>query len=126
MGVVYADGAIPMWGQWGAVGVLLAGGIVLWRYFVAELTTARKETHEVWDRLATQVIPVLGRAASSADHNATTTERVIGVMDEVVSVIKAERSAKEAEHALLLEERLRVAELRAELAEQRARGHGGG
>lgn len=121
-----AGDPVPAWGQYGAIGVLLAAGLALWRYFVADIREARKETHDVWNRLATDVIPVLGQAVSAANHSASVIERYAGVLEQAVNVIGTERSARDSAERALLEERLRTATLRAELAEERARGSGGG
>lgn len=115
-------GSIPSWGQYGAVGVLLIAAVAWWRYSTTQIDKARGETHDIWERMASTVIPALEKLGISADHNATATERVVSVMEDAVSVIRAERSAKETFHRELLEESLRVATLRAELAEERARG----
>jgi hypothetical protein len=122
----FSAGDIPAWGQYGAVGILLVAAVVWWRYSIAAIAAAQAAERSVWERITTTVLPVLGRAVSSADLNATTTERVIRVMEDAVSVIKSERSAKELAEQMLLEERLRVATLRAELAEQKVQRHGGG
>lgn len=123
--MIVAASDVPPWGQYGAVGILLAAAVVWWRYSIAEISTARTEARTVWERLATEVLPILGRAAMSVDHSATTTERALAVIDQATSVIKSERSQLETTRVALLEEQLKTARLRAELAEERARGHGG-
>lgn len=123
---IAADAPIPLWGQYGAVGVLLISALALWRYFVADIREARRETHDVWNRLATDVVPVLGQAVSAANHSASVIERTTAIMEQTVLVLNQTREARDIAERALMEERLRTATLRAELAEERARGHGGG